>query len=64
MLFLWFVFLHLPNAIAYPYAGRGNQIVSAFDALLFCGTALVLSQLKKQTSNAASEVVWARGAMN
>ena len=63
MLFLWFVFLHVPNAIADPYAGRGNKIVSAFDALLFCGTALVLSQLKKQTSNEASEVVWARGAM-
>src|SRR4051794_22123010 len=35
MLFLWFVFLHIPNAIANPYAGRGNSIVSAFDALLF-----------------------------
>ncbi len=54
MLFLWFVFLHVPNAIADPYAGRANKIVSAFDALLFCGTALVLSQLKKQTSNEAS----------
>jgi hypothetical protein len=49
MLFLWFIVLHLPNAIAYPYAGRGNSVVSAFDALLFCGTALVLSQFKKQT---------------
>ncbi len=48
MLFLWFVFLHVPNAIADPYVGRGNRIVSAFDALLFCGVALVLSQLKKQ----------------
>lgn len=43
MLFLWFVLLHGPNAIAHPYPNHGNSIVSAFDALLFCGTALVLS---------------------
>ena len=63
MLFLWFVFLHTPNAIANPYAGRGNQVVSAFDALLFCGTALVLSRSKKQLSNASSEMVWGSGAI-
>lgn len=51
MLFLWFVFLHVPNAIAYPYAGRGNQIVSAFDALLFCGTALVIANTKRNTKS-------------
>lgn len=44
MLFLWFILLHAPGAMADPYVGRGNLIVSAFDALLFCGTALVLSQ--------------------
>lgn len=58
MLFLWFVSLHVPNAIADPYVGRGNRIVSAFDALLFCGVALVLSQLKKQTINQVSENVY------
>jgi uncharacterized membrane protein YphA (DoxX/SURF4 family) len=47
MLFLWFISLHIPNAIEDPYAGRGNRIVSAFDALLFCGVAMVLSQSKK-----------------
>jgi uncharacterized membrane protein YphA (DoxX/SURF4 family) len=47
MLFLWFVLLHLPGAVADPSAGRGNLIVSAFDALLFCGTAVALSQYKK-----------------
>ncbi|MGI8583914.1 MAG: hypothetical protein ACR2KX_17090 [Chitinophagaceae bacterium] len=51
MLFLWFVFLHVPSAIAHPYAGRGNQIVSAFDALLFCGVALMLACSKKNTNN-------------
>jgi uncharacterized membrane protein YphA (DoxX/SURF4 family) len=63
MLFLWFITLHVPNAIADPYVGRGNRVVSAFDALLFCGIALVLSQSKKRTSNDASEVVWASDAM-
>lgn len=62
MLFLWFVSLHVPNAIADPYVGRGNRIVSAFDALLFCGVALVLSQSKKQSINKVSENVWASDA--
>jgi uncharacterized membrane protein len=47
MLFIWFLVLHVPAAIANPQAGRGNAIVSAFDALLFCGVALALSQSKK-----------------
>ncbi len=59
MIFLWFVSLHVPDAIADPYVGRGNRIVSAFDALLFCGVALVLSQSKKQSVNKVSENVWA-----
>ena len=42
MLFLWFIFLHIPNAIKNPYSNNGNEVVSAFDALLFCGTALVI----------------------
>lgn len=61
MLFLWFVSLHVPNAIADPYVSRGNRIVSAFDALLFCGVALVLSQSKKHI-NKVSENVWVRDA--
>jgi uncharacterized membrane protein YphA (DoxX/SURF4 family) len=48
MLFLWFILLHVPGAIRNPYVGRGNLIVSAFDALLFCGAALILSQSNKQ----------------
>lgn len=59
MLFLWFVLLHVPGAIRNPTAGRGNLIVSAFDALLFCGTALALSQPKKRLHNRISENVWA-----
>ena len=43
MLFLWFILLHVPNALAHPYSNNGNEVVSAFDALLFCGTALVIA---------------------
>ncbi|HTL07072.1 MAG TPA: hypothetical protein VL307_02405 [Chitinophagaceae bacterium] len=44
MLFSWFLLVHIPGAVANPTVGRGNLVVSAFDALLFSGTALVLSQ--------------------
>jgi uncharacterized membrane protein len=43
MLFLWFILVHVPNAIVDPYTANGNRIVSAFDALLFCGVALVIA---------------------
>jgi hypothetical protein len=55
MLFLWFVLLHVPGAIANPTVGRGNLIVSAFDALLFCGTALALSQSKRKVEVSAQQ---------
>lgn len=50
MLFLWVMFLHVPNAVDHPYAGRGKPIVSAFDALMFCGIALILSQAGRLTA--------------
>lgn len=57
MLFLWFLLLHVPGAIANPTVGRGNLIVSAFDALLFCGTALVLSHSRKRETNNLEETI-------
>lgn len=54
MLFLWFILLHVPGAIRNPYVGRGNLIVSAFDALLFCGTAVLLSA-SQQSSMKSTE---------
>ncbi len=64
MLFLWFILLHVPNAIAHPYIGRGNEIVSAFDALLFCGTALVLSQSNHLNSENVWQIVHDKEAQN
>lgn len=43
MLFLWFIFLHVPDAVANPRLNNGNEVVSAFDALLFCGIAMVIA---------------------
>ena len=42
MLFLFFIFFHVPDAIANPYVSGGTEIVRAIIALLFCGTALVI----------------------
>ncbi len=47
MLFLFFLLFHVPEAIAKPYAGGGNEIVRAFVALLFCGIALVIASAGK-----------------
>ncbi|MEP6948745.1 MAG: DoxX family membrane protein [Ginsengibacter sp.] len=43
MLFLFFIFFHVPDAIANPYVSGGNEIVRAIVALLFCGIALVIA---------------------
>ncbi len=43
MLFLFFIFFHVPDAIANPYVSGGNEIVRAIIALLFCGIALVIA---------------------
>ncbi len=43
MLFLFFLLFHIPDAIANPYTDGGNEIVRAIIALLFSGTALVIS---------------------
>lgn len=43
MIFLWFIMLHLPSAFANPTIDRGNELASAFDALLFSGVALAIA---------------------
>ncbi|RYU94453.1 hypothetical protein [Emticicia agri] len=42
-LLLWVIVLHIPRAIQEPSALRGNEVSSCFDALAFCGIALVIS---------------------
>jgi hypothetical protein len=43
MIFLWFVFLHVPSAIKDPLVDKGNLVFSALSALAFSGIALVIS---------------------
>jgi len=45
MLFLWFIMLHIPRAIAEPNIEKGNEITSVFQALAFSGIAFLLSAL-------------------
>ena len=59
MLFLWVILLHVPRAVADPLVARGNEISSAFDALAFCGTALVISlgKLKRDLQEMFAEEI-------
>ena len=47
MIFLWFVLLHIPRAIADPTGNMGNEVTSAFQALGFSGIALIIAFGKK-----------------
>jgi uncharacterized membrane protein len=43
MIFLWFIVLHIPGAIASPLTDNGNEVTSAFSALAFSGIAFVIA---------------------
>jgi uncharacterized membrane protein YphA (DoxX/SURF4 family) len=45
MIFLWFLFLHIPRAIADPHSHKGNEWTSVFEALAFSGIAFILAAL-------------------
>ncbi len=45
MIFLWFLLLHVPGAIANPSVDKGNLVLSAGDALAFSGIAFILAAL-------------------
>lgn len=47
MIFIWFIVLHIPNAIARPTELNGNEVVSAGDALAFSGTAFIIAFLNR-----------------
>lgn len=47
-IFVWFVILHIPRAIADPHSGNGNEITSVFEALSFCGIAFLIAAKTKQ----------------
>ncbi len=59
MLFLWFILLHVPDAITRPTFLKGNEVVSAADALGFSGTAFLIActvRLGERRSEKISEM--------
>jgi len=43
MIFLWFIFLHIPRGIADPYGNRGNEMTSVIQSFGFSGIAFVIA---------------------
>ncbi len=43
LLFIFFIFVHVPLAVARPFGAEQNETVRALEALLFSGTALVIA---------------------
>lgn len=46
MLFLWFLFLHIPRAWAHPSEDQGNEVTSVLEALGFTGIALAIACMR------------------
>ena len=43
MIFLWFIVLHIPRAVADPYSLNGNEVSSVFEAFGFSGIAYLIA---------------------
>lgn len=43
MIFLWFIFLHIPRAAVAPPTDNGNELTSVFEALGFSGVAFIIA---------------------
>jgi uncharacterized membrane protein len=56
MIFLWFLVLHIPRAIADPYLSQSNEVTSVFEALAYSGVGFMISSiyLVKQASQVLS----------
>jgi len=50
MIFLWFIILHIPRAIADPTGNMGNEVTSTFQALGFSGIACMLAYGIRRTT--------------
>ncbi len=43
MIFIWFIIIHIPDAVANPVTNNGNEVTSMFSALAFSGIAFVIA---------------------
>jgi len=55
MIFLWFILLHIPRAIADPVSLQGNEISSVLESFGFSGIACLIAY-RYQTKNAGEDV--------
>jgi len=47
MIFIWFIILHIPKAVASPFADMGSEVTSAFLALVYSGIAFTIAGARK-----------------
>jgi len=45
-IFIWFIILHIPRAVADPHSLNGNEVTSVFEALSFSGIAFLIGRKK------------------
>ena len=50
MIFIWFLILHIPRAVATPELDNGNEITSVFQALAFSGVGFVLASIYRRSN--------------
>jgi uncharacterized membrane protein YphA (DoxX/SURF4 family) len=48
MIFIWVIILHIPRAVASPFADMGDEVTSAFLALAYSGIAFVIAGTAKK----------------
>lgn len=53
MIFIWFIVLHIPRAVADPTSLHGNEVSSVFEALAFAGLGFILGQTLPAQARAA-----------
>ena len=51
MIFIWFIVLHIPDALANPIINNGNEVTSMFSALAFSGIAFVIANSNRRIEN-------------
>jgi uncharacterized membrane protein YphA (DoxX/SURF4 family) len=56
MIFLWFLMLHIPRAVADPHSGLGGEWTSAFEALAFSGIAFMLAALPESDRSSTAKI--------
>ncbi|MGD0444552.1 MAG: hypothetical protein ABSA39_11515 [Edaphobacter sp.] len=54
MIFLWFLILHIPRAVADPHSGLGSEWTSVFEALAFSGIAFMLAAMAASNGSSIS----------